>query len=114
MYSPLAPPNAGNAQYSPEYLSEYSGDKVILVSAIFIALETIFVPLRFYARTLTTSARGWDDIIIPAAWLANIGMCILGIGQYRSTSSTDYSLNFSSHSSCYRYWSSSSRGAERP
>ena len=67
------------AQYSSEYLSEYSGDKLILISAIFIALESIFVALRYYARTLTISARGWDDIIIPVAWLANIGVCIIGI-----------------------------------
>lgn len=66
-------------QYSPEYLSEYIGDRLILISAVFIALESIFVALRCYARTLTISSLGWDDIIIPVAWLANIGICILGI-----------------------------------
>lgn len=69
------------AQYSPEYLSEYIGDRLIHVSAIFIVLESIFVALRSYARTLTISSIGWDDIIIPVAWLANMGLCILGISQ---------------------------------
>lgn len=81
------------AQLSPEYLNEYIGDKLIYTSGIFIALETFFVALRCYARTLTASAIGWDDSIIPVAWLANVGLCILGISQYyRSTYSTDSSL----------------------
>lgn len=68
--------------HSPEYLAEYSGHTLIFISALFITLESVFVALRYYARTLSTSTKGWDDLIIPMAWLVNIGLCILGISQY--------------------------------
>lgn len=64
---------------SPQYLNEYRGDTLITISALFIALESISVILRVYARTITTSTIGWDDILIPLGWLANIGLCVLGI-----------------------------------
>jgi hypothetical protein len=70
--------------HSPEYLNEYSGYKLVTISASFITLETIFVALRYYARRLTASATGWDDFIIPLAWFANIGLCVLGIGLEQS------------------------------
>lgn len=66
--------------YSPEYLSEYRGDSLLGVAALFIVLETVFVALRYYARHQTTSDLGWDDIVIPLAWLTSIGICIVGIG----------------------------------
>ena len=62
---------------SQEYLDEYSGNTLIAICALFIAIETIFVVLRYYARHLTTSSFGMDDAIIPAAWIVNIGLCIL-------------------------------------
>lgn len=68
--------------HSPKYLVEYSGHTLIFISALFITLESIFIALRYYARTLSTPIKGWDDLIIPVAWLANIGLCILGISQY--------------------------------
>ena len=67
--------------YPPEYLTEYSGDKLVTVSAIFITLETLFVILRYYARRLTAAATGWDDVVLSLAWFPNFGLCVLGIGQ---------------------------------
>lgn len=74
----LTPSSA--SERSPRYLSEYRGNTLITISALFIALESISVILRIYARKLTTSKIGWDDIIIPLGWLANVGLCVLGIG----------------------------------
>ncbi|MCJ1265172.1 hypothetical protein MMC22_005047 [Lobaria immixta] len=71
------PPSA--LERSPQYLNEYRGDTLITIAALFIALESISVILRVYARTITTSTMGWDDILIPLGWLANIGLCVLGI-----------------------------------
>lgn len=65
--------------YAPKDLEEYSGNTLLAIAAVFIVLETIFVGLRYYARSHTTAATGWDDILIPLAWFANIGLCILGI-----------------------------------
>ncbi|KAI4162631.1 MAG: hypothetical protein LQ342_003677 [Letrouitia transgressa] len=62
-----------------QYLNEYEGDKLIAICALFIILETTFVALRYYARHLTPAGLGWDDAIIPVAWLTNIGLCILCI-----------------------------------
>lgn len=67
---------------SQEYLDEYSGNTLIAICALFLILETVCVVLRYYARHLTTSGFGWDDALIPAAWLTNVGLCILCISQY--------------------------------
>jgi len=67
---------------TPEYLKEYRGDTLLAICVTFIIFETVFVVLRCYARYLTTSSFGWDDAIIPAAWLANIGLAILCISSY--------------------------------
>lgn len=69
----------GSTQFSEKYLSEYDGDTLLAVCALFIALETTFVGLRYYARHLTTTGFGWDDAIIPVAWLSNVGLCVLCI-----------------------------------
>lgn len=66
---------------SQEYLAEDKGDTLLAICGVFIALETCFVALRYYARYLTTSGFGWDDAIIPIAWLTNVGLCVLCISQ---------------------------------
>ncbi|MCJ1389690.1 hypothetical protein MMC18_002547 [Xylographa bjoerkii] len=73
--STLPPPSA----YPPGYFDESCGGTLIAISVLFIILEATFVMLRYYARHLTGTTRGWDDLIIPAAWFANLGLCILGI-----------------------------------
>ncbi|KAF2179123.1 hypothetical protein K469DRAFT_674827 [Zopfia rhizophila CBS 207.26] len=65
--------------HSPEYLAEDSGPTLVAIGALFICLDTIFVALRFYARRLNKSPIGLDDLVIPFAWLVNVGLCILGI-----------------------------------
>lgn len=67
--------------YSPEYLAEDAGPSLIATSALFIILSTIFTVLRFYARHLTQAQFGLEDVIMPFAWLAEIGLCIINICQ---------------------------------
>ena len=67
------------AEQSSHYLNEYRGDTLINIAAVFITFESISVALRIYARIITTSKMGWDDMIVPLGWLANIGLCVLGI-----------------------------------
>ncbi|MCJ1403834.1 hypothetical protein MMC11_007057 [Xylographa trunciseda] len=79
--STLPPPSA----YPPGYLDESCGGTLIGISILFIVLEAIFVLLRYYARHLTGTPRGWDDLIIPAAWFANLGLSfvtVAGVGRH--------------------------------
>jgi hypothetical protein len=67
---------------APEYLAESLGSQLIATSSIFIVLSTLFVALRYYARYLTQTKFGLEDIITPFAWLAEIGLCITAIGKH--------------------------------
>lgn len=67
------------SERSPQNLNEYKSDTLITIAAIFIAFEAIAVIPRIYARKLSTSPVGLDDIVILLGWLANIGLCVLGI-----------------------------------
>lgn len=66
----------------PKYVKENRGDTLLAICGALIVVETLLVVLRYYARNLTTSSFGWDDAIVPAAWLTNVGLAILCIGQY--------------------------------
>ncbi|KAF2260983.1 hypothetical protein CC78DRAFT_417648, partial [Lojkania enalia] len=61
------------------YLAEDIGPTIIATASIFILLSTLFVGLRYYARRLTQTRLGAEDVIIPFAWLSEIGLCITGI-----------------------------------
>jgi hypothetical protein len=66
---------------TPEYLAESLGPQIIATASAFIILSTVFVALRYYARYLTQTKFGLEDIITPFAWLAEIGLCITAIGK---------------------------------
>ncbi|CAG5146934.1 uncharacterized protein ALTATR162_LOCUS1957 [Alternaria atra] len=40
---------------------------------------TAFVALRYYSRYLTSTALNTEDVLIPFAWLAEMGLCIVSI-----------------------------------
>jgi hypothetical protein len=69
-------------QYSPEYLAEDNGPTIIATASLMIILCTVFVGLRYYARYLTSTKFGAEDIIIPFALLAELGLCVVGIRTY--------------------------------
>jgi hypothetical protein len=62
--------------------------KLVTVSIIFIILNTVFVILRCYARSLTKATYGWEDYLIFASLIFNIASCVLSIG----TSTLLYSI----------------------
>ncbi|KAK2606737.1 hypothetical protein N8I77_005468 [Diaporthe amygdali] len=64
---------------SAEEIEQYSGDKVVATSIIFAILTSIFLGLRFYSKSLMRSRSGWDDILLVAAYLFNVGLCAVGI-----------------------------------
>lgn len=67
-------------QYSPEYLEEYNGYGLYVLTITFIIVETLCVSLRFYSRKLGNVPWGADDtLIIPGAILClAICACCLG------------------------------------
>ncbi|KAF2827650.1 hypothetical protein CC86DRAFT_321914 [Ophiobolus disseminans] len=61
------------------FLAEDRGPSVLASASVMILLTTIFVGLRYYARYLSSTSFGIQDVIIPFAWLAEIGVCITSI-----------------------------------
>ncbi|KAN0072015.1 hypothetical protein V8E54_009744, partial [Elaphomyces granulatus] len=58
---------------------DYCGNKLVTISIVFIILNCVFVILRFYARSITKNAYGWDDYLIIASFISNISLCAVSI-----------------------------------
>lgn len=61
------------------FMAEDHGPMILATASVMITLCTIFVGLRFYARHLTSTSFNVEDVIVPFAWLAEIGLCATGI-----------------------------------
>ena len=75
-------PSWSTAQVAQDYLDEYSGNVLIGVCSAFIALETIFIALHFYARSLREPEWRWEELLLPVAWVINMALCGLCISVY--------------------------------
>ena len=64
---------------SPEFLSEYIGDRLVNTAIAFIVLEIVLVALRFWVRRAHRSKFGWDDYLILPSLAFCISLCIVGI-----------------------------------
>jgi hypothetical protein len=91
-------------QPSSEYLAQDIGPTIIATASLLIILSTLFVGLRYYARHLAQTKFGIEDLIIPLAWLSEVGLCITGIGTSQSRSISKLLLKSSSHGSESEYW----------
>jgi hypothetical protein len=69
---------------SPEFLAEDRGPTIQATACSMIVFCTTFVALRYYSRYLTSTALNIEDVLIPFAWLAEVGLCTVGIGTQRS------------------------------
>ena len=63
--------------YPPDYFEQNIGATLVAISALFIALDIIFVGLRFYSRRLNKTPWGWDDTLMCPALVLNLGTCSL-------------------------------------
>jgi hypothetical protein len=63
------------------FLDEDKGPTIIATASLMIFLSTLFVALRYYARLLTSTSLAVQDLIVPFAWLAEVGLCINGISK---------------------------------
>ncbi len=68
--------------YPPGYLHQDIGSTLVVISAVFIALDVLFVCLRFYSRRLINTPWGWDDILVCPALVLNVGTCSLTLRKY--------------------------------
>lgn len=81
---PGMPGNHPTQHMSPEYLREQNDVGLLAVSGIFLICDTLFFLLRLLARRRRSVASfGWDDIMLIPAFIINIGICVMGIGQSR-------------------------------
>jgi hypothetical protein len=65
----------------PVFLAEDRGSSIIATASVMVILSTLFVGMRSYSRYLTSTSFNAQDIIIPFAWLAEVGLCINGISK---------------------------------
>jgi hypothetical protein len=63
------------------FLDEDKGPTIIATASTMIILSTLFVALRYYARFSTSTSLAVQDLIVPFAWLAEVGLCINGISK---------------------------------
>ena len=47
----------------------------------FIVVLTVLVILRYCARYTAKTPWGWEDLLIPFAYLSNLGICVVSIGR---------------------------------
>ncbi|KAF2180761.1 hypothetical protein K469DRAFT_639166 [Zopfia rhizophila CBS 207.26] len=64
-------------QFPPGFLEEDKGPSVVACCAAFIALEVVFVSLRFWARKIKKIRWGWDDAFYVLAALFSMATTIL-------------------------------------
>jgi hypothetical protein len=62
--------------------STYIGWKAIVVSALFIPIQVVFVVLRFWAQRLSRKSYDWDDWLVIASLLTQIVASALAIGKW--------------------------------
>jgi len=74
--------NESSVEPSPASNEEYHGNKLVTISIVFMILNTIFVILRCYSRSITKVAYCWDDYLIFASYISNISLCAASICTY--------------------------------
>lgn len=65
----------------PGSSAEYSGDKLIIFTAIFIPIQIICVALRYLSRYLIKGAWGLDAILTLSALVLQLCMAAISIGE---------------------------------
>ena len=64
---------------SQNYIDESIGDRLTSTAIAFIVLDTLFVALRCWSRSLQKAPIGWDDILVVPAYITCLGVSITAI-----------------------------------
>lgn len=83
---------------SSEFLAEDRSQVLVDISIAFIVLTTVVLAARFYARRFQ-GLGGFhaDDAFVLAAYVVNLGMCAVGIGESNSLQARSFFRSFVSH-----------------
>lgn len=69
----------------PEETAKEALQSLVAVCITFLILNSFFVILRFISRFHVKQQKvGWDDILIIAGYVANIGLCVDAFGTLSS------------------------------
>lgn len=60
---------------SQRYLEEDSSGQLVAATTVMLVLPSLLLALRLYARVLTAAERGWDEFLLPVAWILVVGTC---------------------------------------
>lgn len=69
-------------EVSEAFLRQDDGNRLVGISIAFIILTTIFIGLRLFSRRFTVAPLGLDDFFILAAYVVDLGMCAICIGEF--------------------------------
>lgn len=71
---------------SRAYLAEDRSQVLVAISISFFVITTAILAARFYARRFQ-GLEGFhaDDAFVLAAYVVNLGMCAVGIGEFGAT-----------------------------
>lgn len=67
--------------YSAEYLAEYDGSPLHVVSIFFIVVSILCVALRFYAHRVANVAWGLDDALTIPGKVFCLNVCICSLSE---------------------------------
>lgn len=62
-------------------LAEDNSSELVGISISFAVLTTILLAARFYAKRFQAGGVFADEIFLLLAWIVNLGMCALGVGE---------------------------------
>lgn len=74
MSSSTSPP-----KLSQSYVNQNIGDQLTSTAIAFIVLDTIFIALRCWSRSLQKAPIGWDDMLVIPAYISCLGTSIISI-----------------------------------
>lgn len=69
---------------SAGYIAEDNSGQLVGISIAFAVITTILVGLRFYAKRFQAGGIFADEVFLVLAWVVNLGMCALGVGESRT------------------------------
>lgn len=75
MSSSTAPSQSGPPP--PSWLADTSTASLVGVTSVMLPLATALLGLRLYSRHLTKASRGWDEFLLPPAYLGLVGLVVI-------------------------------------
>ena len=62
--------------FPPDYAKADRSGQLVAANVTMLITSTVFLGLRLYVRRLTNSPRGWDEFLLPPAYLLLLGVIV--------------------------------------